>query len=262
MYDHAFIFEECGFGWIPPSINRDLLFNVSYEARTAEIKLYILDESGTFLHKISRGGITRQYDAGAIGADPSRLWSLLGARFDEHQIVLDTIEGDTCYVYIEEASSSQYLKFLEHICRRYNIPMRSFVGAVNRLNRRPIGNIDDCMRQRAISLVRLPKFGDACKLYSRPFKMGNSFELGPENRRFLKRLYRCEDQHLAGFLTHMWVSTEICTERVLITTQRHELVHSTVPDARGSIWGGNIAYLMRLQSAGVTFRTQTREDAF
>ena len=58
MYDVSFIFDECGFGELPAEIDRDRLYNVSYELGSGEIKLYVLDQSERFLYKISRSAIT------------------------------------------------------------------------------------------------------------------------------------------------------------------------------------------------------------
>ena len=63
VYSKAFLFEECGFDWVPDDIDRALLFNLSYDLGSGEVKLYILDESRRFLHKVSRGGITWQHEA-------------------------------------------------------------------------------------------------------------------------------------------------------------------------------------------------------
>jgi len=39
MYNLAFIFDEYGFGWVPPEIDRNPLYNVSYEPGSGAIKL-------------------------------------------------------------------------------------------------------------------------------------------------------------------------------------------------------------------------------
>ena len=63
MYDLRFIFDECGFGDVPDYIDRSRLFNVSLDLTSGYLKLYVLDASERFVHKVTPDGITRQYSA-------------------------------------------------------------------------------------------------------------------------------------------------------------------------------------------------------
>jgi hypothetical protein len=230
MYDKDFIFKECGFDWLPPEVNRDLLFNVSYELGSGEVKLYILDEGRRFLHKVSRGGVTRQ--CVGTGADPAPLAKFLGTDFDFAQLVIDTVEGDVYYLYIEEASPPQYVKLLDCVCLRCRVPHDRFVQAVNRINRRPIDSFLQCCANRAVSGIKVPLTAGQPRIYSRPFLTGNGYDLPAPAAAFLARLYACPAADLASRLTHLWVSAELLTGRMVLTTQYDELIHGARRGAR------------------------------
>jgi hypothetical protein len=226
MYNAKFIFEECGFDWIPESINRDLLFNVSYDLQSGEIKIYILDESRTFLYKISRDSITKQYDALTSGAKPERLSQFLETEFDYDDLVLDTVEEEVYYLFIEETSPGQYIEFLTALCRKFGITDSAFIQAVNRINKRGVQTLSECCRQRSVSGVKVPFSGPSCKIYSRPFRTGNLYDLNPQAITFLTRVHDCDENALAEHLPYLWVSTECTSSRIVITTQHHRLRHA------------------------------------
>jgi len=221
MYNLAFIFEECGFGWVPSEIDRSLLYNVSYEPGSAEIKLYVLDKSRRFLHKIDRSGtIVRQHAALAAGADGTRLERFLGSAFNFDDVLIDTIEGDSYYLLLEKSSPSEYIKFLTMFVEACQITRVQFVDAVNRINQRPVGNIFECCMQRAVSGARVDLAGGGGKIYSRPFRIGNGFEPDAGTWEFLMRLYGCDRAGLAEPLQHLWVATDLQSPRVVVVTQR------------------------------------------
>jgi hypothetical protein len=225
MFDETFVFDECGFGWVPDWIRRDLLFNVSFDLADRSVKLYVLHESREFVYKIGDRTIARQYHALAGGADPARLAGFLGADLAEEEVTIDTVEGDTYYVFIEDSPPSSYNKFLNLVCRRYGVSKSRFVEVVNRINARKFPNLYECGLSRAVSMVRVPLGAGGCKIYSRPFKTGNSFELGPEATRFFARLYHCPATSLPDHLTYMWASSELLTDRIVVTAQHHRLLH-------------------------------------
>jgi hypothetical protein len=226
MYNLAFIFDECGFGWVPPEIDRSLLYNVSYEPGSGAIKLYVLDESGAFLHKIEPSGtIVRQHAALAVGADGASLERYLGSAFDFDEIQIDTVEGDSYYLLIEKASPSEYIKFLTLFVEASGITRAQFVDAVNRINQRPVGNIFECCKQLAVSGARVDVSGRGNKIYSRPFRVGNGFELDADTIHFFTRLYGCDTAGLSGPLEHAWVATDLASTRVVVGTQRPGLLH-------------------------------------
>lgn len=225
MYNLSFIFEECGFGWVPAELNRELLYNVSYDLGSGEIKLYILDESRAFLSKVSQGGkITRQFEARAVAADGERLAQFLGSEFDFEDLLLDTVEGDDFYLLIEQTSPSEYIKFFTLLCHKYGVTGVQFAEAVNRINQKPVINLFETCMQRAVSGVRVGLAENECKLYSRPFRTGNGFVL-PENAKyFLKRLYHCDEAGLSDPLEQLWVATDLRRGRVVIVTQDDALL--------------------------------------
>lgn len=226
VYDADFLFDECGFGWVPPHIDRTRLFNVSYEVVSGEIKLYVLDDSGSLLYKIdSAGTITEQRSFPAAGKDSRALQDFLGEELDFTDVVIDTVEDDIFYVYIEPSSPTQYVTFLGAVCRRFGFSKSRLVQVVNRLNRRPIESVFDCMQNRSVSGAKIPLSSNQVKFYSRPFLTGNGFDLDAASQAFLRRLYRCPAGDLQPLLRHLWVSGEIFSDRVILTTQRHAMVH-------------------------------------
>jgi len=227
MYNLPFIFDECGFGWLPPEIDRSLLYNVSYEPGSAEIKLYVLDASRTFLHKIDRAGtIVRQHAALDVGADGARLERFLGSALNFDDILIDTVEGDSYYLLLEKSSPSEYIKFLTLFVEACRITREQFVDAVNRINQRPIGNIFECCMQRAVSGARVDLGGGGGKIYSRPFRIGNGFEPDPGTWEFLMRLYGCDRAGLAEPLQHLWVATDLHSHRLVVVTQQAGMLQS------------------------------------
>ncbi len=227
VHSKQFIFEECGFDWIPDYIDRDRLYNVSFNTCTGEIKLYLLDESGTFLYKVSTEGITKQTGAEDIGAERSRLSEFLDYDFNYHDILLDTVEGDTYYVYIEESSPLQYTKFLAAVCRKYGIEEQDLIQVVNGINATPVTDLRQCSLRKAVSLVKVPFSNRRCKLYSRPFNTGDGYPLNERTVKFLTRVHDCTERELRKFIRHLWVSSELFTDRIVVTTQYHQLHHKS-----------------------------------
>lgn len=225
MYDKKFIFEECGFDFVPGYINRDLLFNVSYDIHTGEIKLYILNNEKTYLYKISKDHITKQFDAVQVGAETSRLSEYLETEFDYTDLLLDTVEQDTYYVYVEETSLQEYMKFMSAIRRKFEIVESELTGIINRINKNQIANLREGHRRRSVSLVKVPFMNSRCKLYARPFKTGNQFDLTENALRFLARLYGCQMTAVSQYIKYLWVSSELFEDRIVVTTQHHSLYH-------------------------------------
>jgi hypothetical protein len=227
MYDIPFIFDECGFTDLPPEIERERLFNVSLDLHTGDIKLYVLDRSERFLYKISRDGITRQYsgDDPEHGAQPKRLNVFLGFEFDSNEIVIDAVEDDTYYVYLDDARMSQSRHFYAAICRVYGVSDKQLMRSINAVAGRPYTDINNVIAHKAISLVKVPLSGQDAKVYARPFLHGLGFELEGGVISFLTRLYACDEVVLSEKLKFAWVATEIKSDRRLVVTQNHALLH-------------------------------------
>ncbi|OGA16076.1 MAG: hypothetical protein A3I63_02710 [Betaproteobacteria bacterium RIFCSPLOWO2_02_FULL_66_14] len=225
MYDAEFIFGECGFDWIPPWIDRRLLFNASYELGTGEIKLYFLDAARSTIFKISGKSITKQYDALRFNAPPARLSAFLGAEFDYFDLLLDTVEDDAYYVLVENTSAAQYLKFFAAVCGKFGATESRLIEVASRINRRRVENLRECHRRKAVSLVKVPFVDPNCKLYARPFLTGNGYDLSHEALAFLTRFHGCGEAELQPRIRHLWVASELLSERVVISTQQHSLVH-------------------------------------
>jgi hypothetical protein len=225
MYNHKFIFKECGFDWLPNYINRDLLFNTSFNIKTGEIKLYFLNENMNLLYKIDRQQITQQYKVEQPQHKQKDLNDFLGYQFNPQEIVIDTIEDNVIYIFTENASSRQFMRFVNAVMDKYKISNSEFIQVANRINDYKLNSISDCWLKKTISGFKIPLSGNSCKIYSRPFKTKNNYKFNEETLYFLTRLYDCETSTLLPHIEYMWVSSEFSTERVMVTTQYHELIH-------------------------------------
>jgi len=227
MYDLSFIYDEFEFIALPAEIERDRLFNVSFDLHTGSVKLYILDSSERFLYKVSTSGITRQYsgDDPDHGGSTERLDLHLGCRFNPREIVVDAVEDDIYYIYLDDAGLQQSLQFFAAICRTYHIEQDQLLRSINAIGNCYYSSVSTAVAAKAVSLVKIPFSGPDVKIYARPFLNGSGFDLNERARVFLKRLYACDDSALAGHLSHAWIATELNRKRMLIVTQYHALLH-------------------------------------
>jgi hypothetical protein len=225
MYDLEFIFKECGFHWLPGYIDKELLFNVSFNVNSGSIKLYVLNQDKSLLYKASDGQIVQQELVKDQKDKYQQLSTFLEYSFDPEEIEVDTVENDTLYVFTEHASSRQFMRFANAIMRKYGISKPEFVQAVSQINDPEPSSISDCWAKTLISGFKVPLSGKNCKIYSRPFKTGNLYTFNKRTLEFLTRLYNCEPSKLESYIRYMWVSVEFFTGRIMVTTQYHQLVH-------------------------------------
>jgi len=227
MYNLNYIYAYADITSLPAGIDRTKLFNVSFDIDTGESKLYILDSSERFAYKVSKRGISRQYSGAdpECGADPRRLNTFLGEQFDYRQITIDAVEGDTYYVYMEEGTGPEYHRFINSYCQRFNISTAQLLSKVSRVNNRKFSDLEQCRRARAISMLRIPLDTSESKVYAQPFLYGDGFPLNKRTHAFLLKLFACETAALQSKLKHVWVVTEMTTDRTLLVTQYHDLLH-------------------------------------
>ena len=227
MYDLAFIFDECGFDSLPEYIERERLFNVSFDIVSGEIKLYVLDESEQFLYKLSTDTITRQYtgDDPLYGGNYGLLTRHFQCDFNDREIVIDAVEDDVYYLYLDDAGPEQCLLLMHAICRNYGTTETQILRSINTISGRIFDSLDSAHTDKAVSLVKVPFNDNSVKIYSRPFLRGAGFNLNSRTRSFLARLYDCEESTLPAFLKRLWVAKELVTERVVVVTQHHSLLH-------------------------------------
>lgn len=227
MYDLDFIFDECGFKNLPEYIERERLFNVSFDIASAETKLYVLDKSERFLYKLSSDTVTRQYagDDSQYGGDYSVLIRHLQCDFDDREIVIDAVEDDVYFLYLDDAGPEQCLRLMRALCRTYGTTELRILQSINAISGRTFDSLESALDKRAVSLVKVPLTDNSVKIYSRPFLRGDGIDLNARTRSFLARLYNCEESVLPEFLKHLWVGKELLTERILVVTQYHELLH-------------------------------------
>jgi len=227
MYDLNFVFGGCGFDNLPFYIERERLFNVSFEPETGRVKLYVLDRSERFLYKVSATGITRQYagDDPDHGGYPGRLMRRLGRRVDPRQIVIDAVEEDIYYLYLDDAGVEECLHLVNALCRTFQVTEDRFLETMRSINKRQFSTVAEGLGAHAISLVKVPLSKRGLKIYSRPFHSRNGFDLDDRTREFLCRLYNCEQEHLPALLRFAWVARDVLTDRLLVVTQNHALLH-------------------------------------
>lgn len=228
MYDVSFIFDECGFGELPAEIDRNRLFNVSYELGSGDIKLYVLDQSERFLYKIAHAAIGRQYagDDPEKGGDFNRLCQYLDRRFDRREIVIDAVEEGVYYVYLDDAGVEQTMLLLNGLAERYLVSPETILATANEISGQHYDDLESAAADRVISLVKIPFDDRHPKLYARPFLRGHGVALDAATRAFLARLYACDDAQLDALLGRLWVAKELGTDRMLVVTQHHSLLHA------------------------------------
>jgi len=227
MYDLRFIFDECGFGDVPNYIDRSRLFNVSFDLTSGYVKLYVLDASERFAYKITRDGITRQYsgDDPEHGGDHARLERHLDCKLVEREIVIDAVEDETYYVYLDDAGVEQSLLFLTALCRVHGLTEDAVLQSINAVSGRSFASIAAALAEHAVSLVKVPLARGGVKVYARPFLRGWRFPLDQKATQFLCRLLACAKGELEPRLEHLWVTQEVGLDAIAIVTQRHELLH-------------------------------------
>jgi hypothetical protein len=154
-YDNNFVFVECGFDWLPASIDRGRLFNVAYDLQTGAVKLYFLDPAEDKLLKVSGSQIETQYLANSKNVDAESIYAALGLRFDLTEIVPDTVEGDNYYLYLEPSGANLHNQFLTALAKRAGLTSGQLLERINSINQRRITGFTDAHKKRALSLVRL-----------------------------------------------------------------------------------------------------------
>lgn len=229
MYDLEFIYTYAGITMLPTEIDPSKLFNVSFDIDTGDAKLYILDDAQRSVYKVSKTQIGKQYSGAdpEFGADPRRLNAFLKAQFDYRQITIDAVEGDIYYVYLEEGTITEYRRFIASYCQRFNVSTAQLLSKVSRINNQKFSDLSQCYRARAISMLRIPLDASESKIYAQPFLYGRGIEFNQRTKQFLLKLFSCEESELRDKLKHMWLTTEITTDRTLLVTQHHDLLHSS-----------------------------------
>lgn len=232
MYDLKFIYSYfyryARITKLPDEIDPKLLFNVSFDIETSDIKLYILDKSQRFAYKVSKSGITKQYSGAdpEFGAQPDRLNQFFNAKIDYRQVTIDAVEGDNYYVYMEEAKGEQYQQFINSYCRHYKITTEQLLNKVSLINQKTFRDIEQCSNQRAISMFCIPLDGSQSKVYAQPFLYGEGIPLNQRSMQFLLKLFDCGSHGLQAKLKHVWVASDLKRDRTLLVTQYHDLLHS------------------------------------
>jgi hypothetical protein len=232
MYDLDFIYtyfyRYAGLTKLPDEIDPKLLFNVSFDIESSDIKLYILDKSQRFAYKISSSGVSKQYSGAdpEFGAQPQRLNHFLNVQVDYRQVTIDAVEGDNYYVYMEDAKGEQYQQFIDSYCQRYAITVEQLLKKVSQINHRSFQNLEQCCSARAISMLRIPLDGSESKVYAQPFLYGEGIPINQRSMQFLLKLFGCDTRALKTKLKQAWVVSDLKSNRTLLVTQHHDLLHS------------------------------------
>jgi hypothetical protein len=228
VYDLDFIFAHCGHAVLPAGLQRERLFNVSYDIDSGDVKLYVLDQSERFVYKLGAQGLTRQYsgDDPRHGGDPGRLSAFLGYPVSSRDIVIDAVEGDSYYLYLDDARPGHSLRLIHALCAKFPaLEQTRFLTGINAINQRRFNSLEEALTRKAISLLRLPLAGGAIKLYSRPYYHGHGYVLNQRTRRFLGKLFACDALDCSVHLQYAWIARDLTGSRTLLVTQHHGLLH-------------------------------------
>ena len=140
--------------------------------------------------------------------------------------LIDAVEGETYYVYLDDAGIEQSRLFLNALCRVHGLAEGAVLGSINAVCGHSFATIEAALAQHAVSLVKVPLAGGEVKVYARPFLRGWRFGLDQNATRFLCRLFACVESDLAPRLKHLWVTKEIGSDAMAIVTQHHDLLHA------------------------------------
>ena len=159
------------------------------------------------------------------GGDHGRLEWHLKCKLLEREIVIDAVEDETYYVYLDDGGVEQSLLFLSALCRTHGLTENAVLQSINAVCGNSYANIAAALTEHAVSLVKVPLAGGGVKVYARPFLRGRRFPLDQKAKHFLCRLLACGEGELEPQLKHLWVTKEIGADAIAIVTQRHELLH-------------------------------------
>jgi len=132
----------------------------------------------------------------AFDRDHARLERHLGAKLLEREIVIDAVEGETYYVYLDDAGLDESRRFLSALCRVHGLDENAVLASINAVCAQSFATIEAALAEHAVSLVKVPLAGGEVKLYARPFLRGWRFPLDQQATRFLCRLHACAESDL------------------------------------------------------------------
>ncbi len=227
MYNLEFIYQYADLNFLPPEIERNRLFNVSFDIDNGDTKLYILDKSQRFAYKVSKSGISKQYSAAApeFLACQQRLNVFLGKQLNYRQITIDAVEGNSYYVYLNDTKRTEYQRFINSYCSRFNISLELLLSKAGHINNRTFNDLNECFKSKGISMIRVPLDAPESKLYAQPFLYSRGYPLNQRTEAFMLKLHQCTIEQLPTLLKHSWVVTDMSQDRTLVVTQNHELLH-------------------------------------
>ncbi len=222
---------------LPDYINWELLYNIGYCLDNESMKLYIVGDKKYFyfIYKCSQDGkITKQFNASKVEVDIEQINSYLGGklkfsaglRFGRNKadknydhLIIDTLEEDNYYVYCEESSFEQTIRFFEALALKYSVKAEDFFRVVSELNSRTISCFSDIYDYKAVSMVKVTLRDNNFKIYARPYKNGNNYVLTEKAKEFLLKLYDCSREKLKNHIMNLWVSYNFGKKQTTISTQ-------------------------------------------
>ncbi|MBN2834851.1 MAG: hypothetical protein JXR48_07780 [Candidatus Delongbacteria bacterium] len=223
MYNRKFI-ESLLLKPLPEKLNFDNLFNISLDCNSKAVKLYFLSENYNSLYKYSlNGNIEIQYDASKHETNFKEVEHILGYKPDFNDLVLDTFDDKSYYIFFEGSSFESIVRILEKFRVLADIDFESFFQCVETINNMHVKSFSQIFDYGLISMIKLPRDGKNFKIYSRPFLSHKNYILDQYSLEFLKKVYDGCNMRFDDLINNLWVSYNFKSDSVVISTQNDNL---------------------------------------
>ncbi len=211
---------------INENIDFDRLINVTFNVDTEDVKFYTFSKDLDYFNKYSNETKINQYTANKnkklLHDYERKVIDFLGYKPDFSEILVDVIMGDVIYFTTGMASRKEFEKFYKTLLKKFNIEEKEFFEVLSRLNNRKIIDFETAFKYKTISVSKVPLNEGYFKVYSEPFKYGNSFSFNEKTIKFLEKLLSCSPLN-ENCLKSCITIYEFGTGRMQISTQDEEL---------------------------------------
>lgn len=218
MYNHHWLDNEyehykVGSSW-------DLLYDVTYNIKSREVKFYFFNSSLDFMFKVSNKGLEKQFSAYRVPIHVYPLQQFLGDQINLDEVIVDAADLQLAnyYLMIEEAAVEQCELLFQVLLEKFQISETHFLAIVNYLNETQVSSLRECAEKRCLSCIRVPLTSNRLKIYARSFRF-HQFTLDAETKYFLHNLLGCNDSNLLDLLDTGGMSYDFSDERVVLFTQ-------------------------------------------
>lgn len=215
MYQTSFLSQT-----FSAPVDWSLLYDLSYNLETREVKLYFYNRSFDWLEKYSAQGLEWQFSLCRVVDDLLPLQQFLGDTVQLDDIYVDAVDFRTqTYWLIVEGSSPDNLERLYHVLlEKYELKEAQFLHWVNYLNTTNFTTLAECAAHHGLSCIRLPLHSKKLKIYARCFRF-HSFPLDETTQQFLLQVLNCEENQLLALLNSGGVSYDFSDGRIVLFTQ-------------------------------------------